>query len=242
VNHILSINRQVRYKMGTALTIAAYVCLAVFLWRVLWRIVLHFRISARTAYRDRESSGPSSVSVLRAVRDVLFLTRLFRTNKLLWAGEWIFHVAFLVVALRHLRYFLYPVPEWIVDLQSAGIYAGYILPLALIYIAVVKTVVERKSYFSSYNFFLLAVLLMICVSGIVLTDFMRTDLVDVKYFMLSALALSPAPAPESTPFIIHFSLTLIFLASLPAHIIAAPFTMLEARKREDSLHRIMHER
>ena len=228
--------------MGTGLTIATYLCLIVFLWRVLWRIVLHYRIEERTAYREEGNSRPSLVTALRAVRDVLFLARLFRTNKLLWAGEWIFHVTFLMVAVRHLRYFLYPVPDWIVDFQSAGIYAGYILPLTLIYIVVVKTVIERKSYFSSYNFFLLVVLLLTCVSGIVLTDFMRADLVDVKYFMLSALAFSSAPAPESTPFIVHFILTLIFLVSLPSHIFAAPFTILEARKREDGLHRIMHEK
>jgi cytochrome b561 len=139
------------------------------------------------------------------------------------------------------RYFFYPVPEWIVSLQSVGTYAGYVLPLSLIYILTVKLGIEKKTYFSSYNFFLLLLLLFVCVTGIVMKNFIIADLVDIKYFMLTAIIFKPAPAPDSILFVFHFALTFVFLIFLPTHVFAAPYTMLEARKREDGLKKIIHE-
>ena len=45
--------------------------------------------------------------------DVVFLGRVFVVNPALWFGEWVFHASFLLVLLRHLRYFLDPVPAWV---------------------------------------------------------------------------------------------------------------------------------
>jgi nitrate reductase gamma subunit len=209
---------------GIILIIIAYVCTTVFIWRILWRILLLFR-----------------TVILKILADVFFLTRLFRTNKPLWIGELIFHWAFLLVLMRHIRYVVFPVPQWVIGLQPAGIYAGYILSLSLIYILMMKFFIEKKTYFSSYNFYLLFLLLLISLTGIVMKYFMRPDIVDIKHFMLSTIMLKTANAPNSMLFVVHFIATFIFLASLPTHIFTAPFTILDARKRENGLNIIIHE-
>ncbi len=231
--------------MGPALIIFAYLCYAIFLLRIIWRIVLLLKVRETGTSVPQYHSAVEKTSVLTVVkmgRDIIFLTRLFRINPMLWFGEWIFHAAFILVLVRHLRYFAHNLPGWFINLEFAGMIAGYLLPMALIYILVVKLVVEKKKYFSSGNFFLLLLLLLQSATGLTMTNFIHPDIVDVKIFMSHALTLQFRPAPEGWLFTIHFITAFIFLAYLPTHIFAAPLSMIEARKREDGLDKIIHER
>jgi nitrate reductase gamma subunit len=47
----------------------------------------------------------------RVLGEVLAFTSLSRADKLLWVGAWTFHACFVLIIIRHLRYFLYPVPD-----------------------------------------------------------------------------------------------------------------------------------
>jgi nitrate reductase gamma subunit len=226
---------------GILLSLFAYICIAVFAWRILWRILLLSRTSAQSKEKLLTAQNITPSALLRIMGDIFFLTRLLRTNKLLWFGECVFHYAFLFVLLRHVRYFLYPVPQWIVEFQPAGIYAGYVLTLSLLYILIVKLVIEKRTYFSSYNFFLLFLLFLISSTGIVMKYFVIPDVVDIKHFIMSTIVFKPASAPQSFLFTVHFIVTFVFIASLPAHIFTAPFTLIDARKREESLDLVMHE-
>jgi hypothetical protein len=64
----------------------------------------------------------------------------------------------------------------------------------------------------------------------------------VKLFIQGILSLSPAAAPDSIPFLLHFSLVLIVVPLLPTHILTAPLVMLEARKRDLALPLVMHDK
>lgn len=220
----------------------AHVCITVFCARIIWRAVLLWRVPADRGRTPEQMYALSPATVFRAAADILFLTRLFRTNRPLWAGEIIFHVTFILVLVRHARYFLFPVPEWIVHFQPVGIYAGYLLALSLVYILIVKCAVERKQYFSSYNFFLLLLLLTISLTGFILKLFTPADIVEIKYFVLSTFTFSPAAAPKSVLFAVHFIVSFVLLASLPSHILSAPLTLLNARRRDEGLDLVMHEK
>ena len=89
----------------------------------------------------------------------LFLGRVFMVNPALWFGEWIFHASFLLVLLRHLRYFLNPVPAWVWSMQTPGLIAGYILPLSLAYILIIRLLTTREKYASPANMVLLGLVL-----------------------------------------------------------------------------------
>lgn len=231
--------------MGAILVIFAYFCYAVFILRITWRIVLLLKVRGNSSsvpqYR-RAPEGTSALIVIKMGRDIVFLTRLFRVNPLLWIGEWAFHAAFVLVLIRHLRYIAHDPPGWLINLEFAGIIAGYLLPMALIYVLVVKIVVEKKKYFSTGNFILLLMLFLLSATGITMTNFIHPDIVEIKVFISHALAFKFRPAPESWLFVIHFITAFIFLAYLPAHIFAAPLSMIEARKQEEMLDKILHER
>lgn len=177
---------------------------------------------------------------MKGIGDIVFLTRLLKANDVLWIGEWLFHVSFFFVTVRHLRYFLEPVPACIAFLQTAGIIAGYLLPFTLLYILVVKLVLER-AYVSSYNFFLLCLIFLLSATGLAMKLFLRVDIVAVKFFVQGFLRFSPEAAPGSLLFAAHVLLSLLLLLYLPTHLFTAPFTMLDAREREDGLRALLHE-
>ncbi len=226
---------------GILVIIFAYICAAIFLWRIIWRVVLLLRIPENRTKEISPAPKATFLTTIKTARDIIFLSRLFRVNPMLWLGEWVFHVAFVLVFIRHLRYVLHYVPDWVIKLEFIGLLAGYVLPVTLIYILIVKLIIEKKRYFSTGNFLLLLLLFLLSITGIVMKNFIHPDIVDIKIFITHALAFKLNTAPKSILFIIHFIIAFILLAYLPAHIFAAPLTLMEARKHENGLDKIIHE-
>lgn len=189
-----------------------------------------------------QTNQPCRKAIALTVMDLIFFGRLLRANTALWVGEWTFHVSFILVLFRHLRFFLNPVPSCIWWLQTPGLIAGYILPLSLIYILSVRLLTKRERYASPANVFLLGLILIISSVGIVMQGLSKPNLVDVKLFVLGILSFTPAALPGSILFAIHFSLVLVLIPFLPTHIFFAPIVMMEARKREQALPLVLHEK
>jgi nitrate reductase gamma subunit len=227
--------------MGTFLTFLTYIVCIIFFGR----FTLH-AISWIQGVRHHPSTPlftkkTSPVTIAEIVLDILLFRRLFKTNRLLWVASWVFHVSFFLVILRHMRYFIYPVPRFIISLQDTGIYAGYILPLSLLLILFIRTRRDKDRYVSLYNFFLLVLLLLTSLTGILMKTFYRTSLVDIKAFVLGITTFTPTPLPDSVLFIIHFILILFLVVILPFHIITAPVITIEARRRDEGLDMVLHE-
>lgn len=227
--------------MGTFLTFITYIVCIIFLGRFILHAIswiqgvrLHPSIPVFT-------KKMSPVTIAETVLDIFLFRRLFKTNKLLWVASWAFHVSFFLVILRHMRYFIYPVPGFIISLQDAGIYPGYILLLSLLLILFIRITVGKERYVSLYNFFLLVLLLLTSLTGVLLKTFYRANLVDIKAFVLGITTFSPTPLPDSMLFIIHFILVLILVPFIPFHIITAPVITIEARRREEGLDIVLHE-
>jgi nitrate reductase gamma subunit len=227
--------------MGTIVIIAAYGVYAAF-----WiRFFLHTLTWWRGRTEDPVLSLPRRPSTITTwiltARDVVLFWRLLKVNPILWFGEYVFHVSFLLVMLRHLRYFLDPVPPWVWDLQLPGLIAGYVLPVSLTYILIVRSCSEREKYSSPANMLLLALLLAISGLGVLMHALFKPDLVGVKLFSLGILSFTPAPLPGGALFTMHAVMVLVVVALLPTHIVTAPLVMLEARRRDLGLPQVMHE-
>ncbi|MEN8263678.1 MAG: respiratory nitrate reductase subunit gamma [Nitrospirota bacterium] len=227
--------------MGAFLTFLTYFACVVFLTRFLSHVQSWIKAAKQPAVRaisQRVSPGMAAEMLL----DIVLLRRLFRTNKLLWIASLTFHLSLLIVVLRHLRYFLYPVPDFVLSIQNAGVAAGYALPLSLLVILIIRSKSSRDRYLSVYNFFLLAILLLTCMTGILLNLFYRTSLVDIKAFIIGIVTFHPDTLPDSIMFVMHFILIIMLIPSLPFHLIAAPLITVEARKREEELGLVLHEK
>ncbi|MBF0327577.1 MAG: hypothetical protein HQL10_00290 [Nitrospirae bacterium] len=172
--------------------------------------------------------------------ELFLLKRLMKANPLLWVGEWLFHISFAFVLLRHLRYFIEPAPAWLFDFDVFGIISGFMLFSSLVFILAVKMFIER-AYFSSYNFSLLALLVFISVTGLLMNMILKTDLVEIKFFAMGIATFTPQSLPVSSIFFTHFFSFIIFILLLPSHIFTAPITILEAFRRDEDIKTIMHD-
>ena len=227
--------------MGLILTLGTYAAVMVFLGTTLSHFLTLWKASRVPVPAAPSTTKMKVRSFIKTAGDILFLKRLLKTNDLLWIGEWVFHVSFLFVVLRHLRYILTPVPGWIWSIQFPGLVAGYILPVSLVFILLIKWMGEG-GYFSSYNFFLLVLLFTISTIGLLMKTVFINDIVMVKNFMIGIISFRPVAPPGGVLFTVHYLLSLLFLICIPSHIFSAPFVLLDAQTREDKLRTLLHER
>jgi nitrate reductase gamma subunit len=224
------------------LVLITYFVYAAFVARLSLHLLVLAKASGQLKIDTRNIVGRRFEIYMTMFLDIIFFRRLFVENKLLWIGSWTFHVSFFLVILGHLRYFIEPVPACIRVLQPLGVFAGYVLPLSLLFILVIRIASGRNKYVSYYNYFLLIMILLISLTGILLKKFYRTDLLAVKKYMLGILTFSPESLPPGLLFIIHFLLVLLLVPYLPFHFIFAPIVTMEARLRDEELKMLMYEK
>jgi len=227
-------------ELGIALAACMYIAYIAFVGKIVMRLLTLRNTSP--PFDGGTVSEITPMTVLKAMGDIFFFSRLFRVNPRLWFGEFFFHFTFSLVLLRHLKYVMDPVPVWVSALQTPGLCAGYLLPLSLLFIVITKLGIERKEYVSSYNFSLLGLLFLISATGLLIKTVIRLDLVSIKHFMLSVFRFAPGVPSDNGVFVLHYLMAMILLACLPTHIYAAPFSVTEARKREERLSLLMHEK
>jgi nitrate reductase gamma subunit len=152
--------------------------------------------------------------------DIVFFKSLFNSNKFTWLGGCAFHFALLVVLASHIRFFVLPVPEIIMllqtFLQSIGIFIGLLFIAPIGYLFIRRVWVDRVCFVSIFaDYFVLILLFFIGVSGITMKYLIRPDLVAVKTYIIGLISFSPQPIPTNPIFIIHFILILILLVYFP---------------------------
>ena len=228
--------------MGKFLIVAAYAVYAAFWLRFLGHAFVWWKASQQL---DNQSPARPHMKVkacaLTAL-DVVLLGRVFIVNPTLWIGEWVFHASFLLVLVRHLRFFLNPIPDWVWWVQTPGLIAGYLLPFALLYILIIRLLTKQEKYAAPANLFLLGLVLAISSIGVAMHALFKPNLVDVKLFIFGIVNFAPKAAPDSVLFLLHFCLVLVLVPFLPTHIFTAPLVMMEARKRKLALRLVMHEK
>jgi len=193
-----------------------YLSVSIFIVGVLYR----FFIWVRTPVPLRIVTTPAPKSRIgvffRLVADALWFPNLLRGDKALWAMGFSFHLLLWLVLLRHLRYFLYPVPGWVEGMQTPGLYAGYLIPIPLLLLLGRRLVTERALYISILgDFFSLLLLLAITLSGVLLGVFFRTYSVDVKAMILGLVYFQPLVLPVHWLFGLHFFLVMVLLIYFP---------------------------
>lgn len=154
--------------------------------------------------------------VLRMLREVTLFESLFRANLWIWLFGWAFHLALLLVLIRHLRYFTEPVPTWVVWAQPFGIYAGLAMAGALAALWARRFLVERVRYISTVSdHLMLALLLAIAASGLLMKFLSHTDVISVKAFFLGLMRFDWQPLPAHPGLYLHLFLVATLMALFP---------------------------
>jgi len=224
-----------------AVVVATYAVIAAFYARLGLHALVWWEAVRRSPPALPRGIGAFSRALAGAALDVVFLRRLLMVNPALWLGEWVFHVSLFVVLLRHLRYVLDPIPAWVAWAQTPGWIAGFLLPAALLYILVLRVLTRLEKFSARANLLVLLDVLVLAVSGLLLSTRFRTDLTAVKLFAFGIVSFTPSPPPAGALFALHLGLALALLLYVPSHVFTAPLVMLDARGRELALRRVIHD-
>ncbi len=171
----------------------------------------------------------------RMILEIVLFRSLFRNNKVeiregrpvlagakwLWLAGLIFHWSFLLIILRHMRFFLEPVPA-LINLISRGdgffeiglptIFITDVLFLgAATYLFLRRIFIAQVRYISlPADYFPLFLILGIALSGVFMRHFFKVDLAQVKNLALSLILLRPE-LPEGIGLIFYLHLFLVCL-------------------------------
>jgi nitrate reductase gamma subunit len=153
---------------------------------------------------------------LRMTRELVFFESLFRSSKWTWIFGWSFHVALLLVLLRHLRYFQEPVWLPVLWIQPFGMYAGFAMVGALAGLWARRFLVDRVRYISTpSDHLMLALLLAIGLTGLGMRFVAHTDIIAVKAFMLGLMRFELQPLPANPALLLHLGLVALLMIVFP---------------------------
>ncbi|MEX1298082.1 MAG: sulfate reduction electron transfer complex DsrMKJOP subunit DsrM [Desulfotignum sp.] len=146
----------------------------------------------------------------------------------LWVAALAFHYAFLVVLLRHFRFFTSPVPscvqflealDGIVQLGLPGLFlSGVVLPAAALFLLARRLFDQKVRYISqASDYFPLFLILGIAITGIFMRYFTKVDILAVKEMTMGLVTFSPTiPDGVGNLFYAHLFLVSILFAYFPA--------------------------
>ncbi|MDL2286142.1 sulfate reduction electron transfer complex DsrMKJOP subunit DsrM [Desulfococcaceae bacterium OttesenSCG-928-F15] len=194
--------------------------------------------------RQSKIDNPSDAKgvVVRMLLEVLLFRSLFRNTKneiregkivydleiWLWLFGLIFHYCFLVVLIRHLRFFFEPLPACLVFLEKIDgilqiglpgvMLSGFLLLLAVFFLLCRRIVIPQVRYISLMaDYFPLLVILGIAGTGIFMRYFTKVEIFAVKQLTMGLVTFSPMlPAdPIGGLFYAHLFLVCVLFMYFP---------------------------
>jgi nitrate reductase gamma subunit len=154
--------------------------------------------------------------VLRMFREVVFFESLFKGTKWTWVFSWVFHFSLLLVLLRHGRYFMDPVPWPLQLVQPFGMYAGFAMVAGLLGLWARRFLVDRVRYITGpSDHLMLALLVLIGISGLGMKFVAHTDIVGVKMFFQGLMIFSWNPLPGDFLLLVHLFLVAMLMIIFP---------------------------
>jgi len=152
---------------------------------------------------------------------------VYAESKWLWLGAMAFHWSLLIIVLRHLRFFVVPVPHFILGMDAVDgffqigapqlLLTDAIVVIALLFLLQRRWTNPQVRYISLFSDYLaLFLLLGIAVSGILMRYFVKVDLEGIKQLAVGLVTFSPTvPAAVEPLFFVHLTLVSFLLAYFP---------------------------
>ena len=271
-----------RFLIGVVVPgIAFAVFLGGILYRVIsWgRATVPFRIPTTCGQEkslpwidNNELENPSNGfwASVRVASEVLFFRSLFRnhnvevnadrervsyiSSKYLWAAAMAFHWSMLIIVLRHFRFFVEPVPQWVEFIQrwdgffQVGVPVFYATSVAFVvsvaYLLLRRLVDPKVRYISlPSDYFALYLMLGIGISGILMRHLEKVDIVQVKAAIAGWASLHPVvPTGVGMMYFVHVFLVSALLVYFPfSKLLHAPGVFLSpTRNMANSNRRVRH--
>ncbi len=238
--------------------IIPYIAIFAFIFGLIFRIIkwarspVPFRIPTTCGQeksldwiKQNKLDNPSSTLgvIGRMALEVFFFRSLFRNTKVelkdgkklvygeeiwLWLAGLAFHWSFLIIFLRHFRFFSDSIPSFVPLLQNTDGFLQVGVPIVymtdLILLGAVTFLLLRRFFNSkvryislSSDYFPLFLILGIAVTGVLMRYFTKVDLISIKEMIVGVLSFNPVTPAESisSMFYIHLFLVCCLLIYFP---------------------------
>jgi nitrate reductase gamma subunit len=193
-----------------------YFAAAVLLAGLIRKIVQYARTPAPLKIPTTPAPVTETGVALRIAREVVFFESLFKGNKWIWLFGWVFHFGLFLVTLRHLRYFIDPVWLPIQLVQPFGIYGGMAMVVGLAGLWARRFLVDRVRYITGpSDHLILALLILIGLSGLGMTFVVHVDVIAVKQFFRGLMSLNFSPLPADPLLLLHLLLVATLMIVFP---------------------------
>jgi nitrate reductase gamma subunit len=194
----------------------AYFGTFAFVGGLLWRLVGYLRTPMPLPHALTPAPKTEGGSVLRVLGDVIIFPNLFKADRLLWAGAWVFHVALAAVLFRHLRYLTYPVPGLVLYMETVALFFGGLFGATALFLFWRRLGLPRTLYISTIpDYFALVVLGLIAGTGLMVSYWLHVNIVDVKGFILGLMTFHPVEVPRHPLFLLHLFFVLTLMIYFP---------------------------
>jgi nitrate reductase gamma subunit len=202
--------------MTALFAILFYAATAIMAVGLAFKVVQYARTPAPLKIPTTPAPVTTGGVVLRILREVVLFESLFKSNKWIWLFGYMFHAALLLAMMRHLRYFIHPVWDWVALVQPFGMYAGFAMLAGLGALWFRRIFVQRIRYISGPSDHLMLVLLIgITVSGLAMSFVARTDIIALKQFMLGLMRLDWQPMPTEPILMAHLGMVIALMIVFP---------------------------
>jgi len=180
------------------------------------KIIQYARTPAPLKIPTTPAPTTKSGVVFRMTREVVFFESLFRGSKWTWIFGWMFHFGLFLVTLRHLRYFIEPVPVPLQLIQPFGIYGGIAMVFGLAGLWARRVLVDRVRYITALSdHLILALLIAIGVSGLLMKFVAHTDVIRVKQFFQGLYVGQVHVLPADPLLLLHLLLVAALMIIFP---------------------------
>jgi nitrate reductase gamma subunit len=180
------------------------------------KIIQYARTPAPLKIPTTPAPTTKSGVVFRMTREVVFFESLFRGSKWTWIFGWMFHFGLFLVTLRHLRYFVEPVPVPLQLIQPFGIYGGIAMVFGLAGLWARRVLVDRVRYITALSdHLILALLIAIGVTGLLMKFVAHTDVIRVKQFFQGLYVGQVHVLPADPLLLLHLLLVAALMIIFP---------------------------
>jgi nitrate reductase gamma subunit len=193
-----------------------YAATALLVVGLAWRIKIYATTPTPLKIPTMPAPLTKSGAAFRVFREVAFFESLFKSNRWIWIFAVLFHAGLALVLLRHVRYFQADVWMVIKLIQPFGIYGGMAMVAGLLGLWARRVVQERIRYITGpSDHLMLALLVLIGISGLMMKYVVHTDIVQVKVFFLGLLRFNIQDLPTDGPLLVHLGAVVVLMIVFP---------------------------
>ena len=194
----------------------AYFAAFAFVAGLLWKLFAYLRTPMPLPHALTPAPTTEGGSVLRVMGEVTLFQSLFKADKWLWGGAWVFHAALVSVLFRHLRYFTYPVPGLVLYMEPVALFFGVLFGAAALFLFWRRLGLPRTLYISNIpDYFALVLLGLVAGTGLLVSYWLHVNIVDVKGFILGLMTFHPVEVPHHPLFLLHLFFVLTLMIYFP---------------------------